>query len=145
MSESETRAARRVAGNILIFLVALVLLGSAITKFAHVPAVVKQLAAIGFGGRRLTVIATLELSSSVLLLILPTRVIGLLLASAFMGGAISAHLGHGEPIYQPAIILALLWAGCYLRHPSFLWSFYSHKDHSPKEGTTMLTPNLRRS
>jgi len=136
MSKSKRSSARGVAGNILIFLVGLVLFGSAISKFAHVPAVVKQLETIGFGGGRLMFIATLELLSAVLVLILRTRSVGLLLASAYMGGAIAAHLGHGEPIYQPAFILGLLWAGCYLRHPELLWSFHPHMDQRPKESKT---------
>jgi len=61
MSKSKRSSARGVAGNILIFLVGLVLFGSAISKFAHVQAVVKQLAAIGFGGGRLMIIGALEL------------------------------------------------------------------------------------
>ena len=136
MSKSKTNSASGVAGNILIFLVGLVLFGSAIAKFAHVPAVVKQLAMIGFGGGRLMVIAALELLSSVLVLISRTRSVGLLLASAYMGGAIAAHLGHGEQLYQPAFILGLLWAGCYLRHPELLWSFHPHPDERPKESQT---------
>jgi len=118
-----TSGARRTAGNILIFLGGIVLLGSAIAKFAHVTLVVKQLAAIGFDGSRLMIIAALELLSATLFLVLRTRSFGLLMASAYMGGAISAHLGHGEPVYQPAFVLILLWLGAYLRHPEVLWSF----------------------
>jgi len=136
MSKSKTSSARGAAGNILIFLVGLVLSGSAIAKFVHVPAVVKQLAMIGFGGGRLMIIATLELLSAVLVLIFRTRSVGLLLASAYMGGAIAAHLGHGEPLYQPAFILGLLWVGCYLRHPELLWSFHPQPDQRLKESKT---------
>ena|SRR2546422_9680283 len=41
---------------------------------------------------------------------------------SYMGGAIAAHLGHGEPVYQPAFVLALLLIGAYLGHPEILWS-----------------------
>src|SRR5262249_16461221 len=92
------------------------------TKFTHVVPVVKQLAAIGFDGGRLMIIATLEVFSAAMFLIPRTRSIGLLLISSYMGGAIAAHLGHREPVYQPAFVLALVWIGAYLRHPEVLWS-----------------------
>ena len=122
MSNMPTGSVRRTAGNILIFLGGLMLVASAATKFAHITPVVNQLAAIGFGGSRLMIIATLELCSAVLFLVPRTRSIGLLLISSYMGGAIAAHLGHGEPVYQPAFVLALLWIGAYLGHPEILWS-----------------------
>ena len=136
MSKSKTSSVRRVAGNILIFLVGLVLFGSAITKFAHVAAVVTQLTAIGFGGSRLTIIAVLEILSATLVLLPRARPVGLLLASAYMGGAVAAHLGHGEPIYQPASILALLWVGCYLRHADFFRSFNFDADQRSDKAET---------
>jgi hypothetical protein len=122
MSDLPIGRVRRTAGNILIFLGGLALIASAATKFTHVVPVVKQLAAIGFDGGRLMIIATLEVFSAAMFLIPRTRSIGLLLISSYMGGAIAAHLGHGEPVYQPAFVLALLWIGAYLRHPEVLWS-----------------------
>lgn len=128
------RTVRRTAGNILIFLGGLVLLGSSLTKFAHVAPVVKQLAAIGFDGSRLMIIAALEMLSAALFLIPRTRSLGLLLVSSYLGGAIAAHLGHGEPVYQPALVLALLWFGAYLRHAEVVWSFtFARGDHARVE------------
>jgi len=123
MSSLPTGSGRRTAGNILIFLGGLALIASAATKFAHITLVVNQLAAIGFDGGRLMIIATLEFCSAALYLVPRTRSIGLPLISSYLGGAIAAHLGHREPVYQPAFVLALLWIGAYLRHPEILWSF----------------------
>jgi hypothetical protein len=55
----------------------------------------------------------LEIGSAILFLIPLTRDIGLLLVSAYFGGAIATHMGHGEPVMQPAIILAIFWAFCF--------------------------------
>ena len=109
-------------GNVLVYFGGILLIGSSIAKFAHVPKVASQLAAIGFGGERLTIIAVLEIVSAVLFLVRPFRPAGLLMASAYMGGAIAAHLGHGESVVQPASVLAVLWLGAWLRHPGILWS-----------------------
>src|SRR5713226_1815622 len=93
---------RRIAGNILISLGGLVLVGSSAAKFAQVPKMVSELGAMGFDGHKLTFIAVLEILSAVLFLVPLTRSIGLLLASAYMGGAIATHLQHNQPFIQPA-------------------------------------------
>lgn len=114
---------RRSAGAALTTLVAVMLLASATAKFAHVPAVVGQLAAAGIADERLIFVAALEVLSAVLFLIAATRSLGLLLVSAFLGGAIATHLQHAESIVQPSMVLALAWFGAWLRHPEILWSF----------------------
>jgi hypothetical protein len=48
---------RNIVNNILIFLPRIALLGSSLAKFAHVPTVVAQMAALGFDGPRLMIIA----------------------------------------------------------------------------------------
>jgi DoxX-like family len=115
-------AKRKIAGNILVFLGGLMLLGSAGAKLAHVPKVVSQLGAMGFDGNKLTFIALLEVVSGLLFLIPLTRSAGLLLVSAFLGGAIATHLQHDQPIIQPSFVLLLIWLGTWLRHPGMLWS-----------------------
>ena len=109
----------------LTTLVAVLLLGSASAKFAHVPSVVSQLAADGIAGNRLILVAILEVVSALLFLIPATRSAGLLLVSAFLGGAIATHLQHAKSIAQPSIVLALIWFGAWLRHPEIFWS-WSH-------------------
>jgi hypothetical protein len=113
---------RRVAGNILIFLGAFMLAASAGAKFAHVPKVVTELGAFGFDGSRLMLIAVLELFSAALFALPASRAVGLLLVSAYMGGAIATHIQHGQAPLQPAVVLSILWLGAWLRHPESLWS-----------------------
>lgn len=116
---------RRVAGMVLMYLGAIVLIASAGAKFAHVPQVVNELGAMGFDGPRLTMIAIIEILSAFLFLIPFSRAMGLLLISAYMGGAIATHVQHGQPFVQPAVILAIIWIGTWLRHPMVLWSLNS--------------------
>jgi len=119
---SDTGKVRRMVGTILIFLLGFILIASAGMKFAHVPQVTAQLGGWGFTGSRLTLVAALEISSALLYLAPTTRSAGLLIASAYMGGAIATHIQHGESFLQPAVFLSLLWLGAYLRHPQVLWS-----------------------
>ena len=113
---------RRFAGEVLISLGSLLLVGSSIAKFACVPRIVTELAALGFDGDRLIAIAILGLLGAVLFLVRSTRSIGLLLVAAYMGGAIATHVGHGSSPVQSAFVLLLLWLGAYLGHPQILWS-----------------------
>ncbi|PYP43532.1 MAG: DoxX family protein [Gemmatimonadetes bacterium] len=112
---------QRTAGNVLIFLGGLALIGSAGAKFAQVPQVVSELNGFGFQGK-LMLIATGEALSALLFLLPPTRSIGVLLVSALLGGAIATHMQHGQSYVGPAGLLVLVWLGAWLRHPETLWS-----------------------
>ncbi len=106
---------QNIVSNILILLPTIALLASSFTKFAHVPAIVAQMTAVGFSGPRLMVVAVLELASAVVVLVPKTRPFGLLLVSAYLGGAIAAQLGHSLPPEPPAVLLALVWLGTWLK------------------------------
>lgn len=123
-SKSITRA-RRMAGNILIFLTGGILVASSLAKFAHVPTVVTEFGNMGFDGNKLMLIAGLEIISGALLLVRAARSGGLVMVSAYMGGAIATHLQHNQSPAGPAFILALIWIGISLRHPEVLWSICS--------------------
>ena len=130
MHTAPSRFGRRryLAGNILVYFGSIVLLGSAMAKIAQVPRVVAELGAMGFDRGKLIAIAILEITSALFFLYLPTRSLGLLLVSAYLGGAIATHVGHGSSGIQPAVVLSLLWLGAYLRHPVMLWSIPSHPE-----------------
>lgn len=121
---------RRKTGLSLIFLTGALLMGSGIAKFAGVAPVVAQMSANGFSGWRLTVVAFLEVASALLFVIPATRSGGLLLISAFLGGAIATHMGHGESDFGPAMVLTLVWLAAWLRHPEMLWSFGRKEESS---------------
>jgi hypothetical protein len=119
---------KQTVGNIVITLGGILLLGSATAKFAHIPKVVAQMAAMGISGNKLLFIALLEIASAVLFLIPLTRSFGLLLVSSYLGGAIATHLQHDQPIFAPSVLLVLIWLGAWLRHREVLWSFGFFKE-----------------
>ena len=118
------RRARALWGSGLILLAGAALAGSAAAKFAGASGVVREMAAAGFAGHKLTLIASLEIVSAALFLWPRTRSVGLLLLSAYLGGAICTHVRADEyPRAVPgSLLLALAWAGTWLRHPQSLWS-----------------------
>ena len=63
------------------------------------------------------------LVTALLLLIPRTLSLGILLTSAFWGGAICTHMAQGEPYLLQVVLLVLSWGGAYLRNPATLSSF----------------------
>ena len=61
--------------------------------------------------------------SALLFLVPLTHSLGLLLLSAYMGGAIVTHMQHGESYIAQSVILALIWVTGFLRHSELLQSF----------------------
>jgi DoxX-like family/Domain of unknown function (DUF4345) len=116
--DDHAHVGRRRTGAVLVGFVAVALFGSALTKFLGVPPVVAKLADLGFG-RLVPLVAALELTSALLVAFTVTRPLGLLFMSAFLGGAVAAHLGHqlSPDFLGPAVVLGLLWLGAWLRRP----------------------------
>ena len=112
---------RKRIGLTMTIVVAAMLVISSITKFAGVQKVVAQLNAAGFDHRKIFLIAIAEIGSALLFVIPRTRTLGLLLVSAFLGGAIATHLQHGESVAAPAIPLAVAWISTSLLRPQLLW------------------------
>jgi hypothetical protein len=73
-------------------------------------------------GEQVRLIGAGALLSALLPLIPLTSSLGILLTSAFWGGAICIHVAHGEPYLFQAVLLVLSWAGAYLRNPATLSS-----------------------
>ena len=58
----------------------------------------------------------------VILYIIPnTAVLGAILLTGFLGGAVATHVRHGDPLFShvlsPVYFAILLWGGLYLREP----------------------------
>lgn len=127
MSNSSTSKRRRISGRILVSLGALLLMVSAGGKLANIGAMVNELNAFGFVGK-VHILAILELTCLLLYLFYPTRSLGLLLLSSYLGGAIATHWQHEQSLVPgamipPSIILVMLWIGTWLLDPEALWSF----------------------
>lgn len=129
---------KQTVGNILITLLGILLLGSAAAKFAHIPKIETQMAAMGFGGNKLLFIALLELASAALFLLPLTRSFGLVLVSSYLGGAIATHVQHDLPILVPSILLLVIWLGVWLRHREAFWSFGSLKEDAVPGASTAI-------
>jgi hypothetical protein len=112
------RAARR-AGSALTALVTLFLLVDAVTKLVRLPAVVDATIRMGFPASTVPVIGGTLLACLVLYLVPRTAVLGAVLLTGYLGGAVCAQLRIEAPLLStllfPVYIGALVWLGLYLR------------------------------
>ena len=113
---------RRIVAWVLTGLLTLLFAFSAYIKLFKPETIVEVTDSWGLTGH-ITMIGIGEIASALLFLIPRTNSLGLLLLSAYMGGAIATHMEHGEPYILPSIVLLLVWVAGYLRHPEVLQSF----------------------
>jgi hypothetical protein len=71
------------------------------------------------------VIGAGELATAILLVLPRTTSLGVLLASAFWGGAICLHMSRGTAFVVQSVLLLLTWVGAYLRVPAMFSSFFA--------------------
>jgi hypothetical protein len=71
-----------------------------------------------------------EIITGTLLLIPRTLSLGILLTSAFWGGAICVHMTHGQSYLLQSALLVLSWVGAYLRNPMVLGSFWGRQERT---------------
>jgi hypothetical protein len=74
-------------------------------------------------GEQVRLIGAGAVLTAVLLVIPRTSSLGVLLASAFWGGAICSHMARGESYLVQVVLLVMSWAGAYLRNPALLGNF----------------------
>ncbi len=88
---------------------------SASLKITSSPLMVDGLGKAGFSPGLVTAIFVLELACLAIYLVPPTAVLGALLLTGYLGGAVVTHLRVGQPLAMPVVIGVLVWAGLYLR------------------------------
>lgn len=105
------------AGRALSGLAVLPFLGGAVMKFKGGPDMVQGFTHFGWPESLIPTIATLEIGSVLLYLFAPTSVLGGIVLTGFLGGALATHLRIGEPVTIHIILGFLIWGGLYLREP----------------------------
>lgn len=131
LSSRTVHRQRSVWGNRLLRFSGIAILLSSVVKIMHPPKPMAYLASMGYEGSTVFVIAIMEMAIAVLCLVPAARRAGLLLISAFLGGAVASHIAihrsfTGGPFITfmayhpytgalvPGVLLAMAWAGDYL-------------------------------
>lgn len=116
---NETSAKRWMlwAGRGLSLWPAFVIVLSATWKLTRNPGYVAEFARIGWPDSALTGLALLQLGCLALYLIPPTAVLGAVLLTGYLGGAIASYVRISEPypVLVPLSTSLIAWAGIYLR------------------------------
>ncbi len=86
------------------------------------PAVVREaFARLGYPESEIIGVGVLLLMCTALYLIPRASILGALLLTGYLGGAVATHVRVGDPLLShvlfPTYIAALLWVGLYLREP----------------------------
>jgi hypothetical protein len=72
---------------------------------------------LGYPATAFTILAILEVTSAVLYAIPRTAVLGAILVTGYLGGAIASHFRVGDPPIFQSLLIVLAWGGLYLREP----------------------------
>lgn len=103
------------AGRVVSALPALLLLFSGGMKLVKPEAVVKGMADLGYPERLALPLGILEIGCTIVYLFPRTAVLGAILLTGYLGGAVATHMRIGEPFWAPALVGVLVWLGLYLR------------------------------
>ena len=106
------------AGRILVALSALFLLFDAAGHLMVPAAVVEAFNRLGYPISLSPVLAIIELVCLVAYLIPRTAILGAILLTGYLGGAVATHLRVHDPLFDtlfPIVFGVLVWAGLYLR------------------------------
>jgi hypothetical protein len=77
----------------------------------------ESMAKYGYPASTLIPIHIAALASVILYAIPRTTVLGAILLTGYLGGAVATHVRAGEPWFFPVVFGALVWLGIYLRDP----------------------------
>lgn len=107
------------AGRIVTAIPVLFLLFDAVIKFMQIAPVRESFAQLGYPERLAPIIGALALACLILYLIPRTSVLGAILLTAYLGGAVATHVRVGNPLVThalfPTYVALLLWGGLWLR------------------------------
>jgi len=106
-------------GRILSGLIALFLLFDGAMKLVKPAFVVEGTLKYGYSERTLIPLGIVLVISTILYLVPSTSVLGAILLTGYLGGAVATHVRVGNPIFShilfPVYLGIMLWGGLYLR------------------------------
>jgi hypothetical protein len=107
------------AGRIISGLTALFLLFDGVLKLVKPAPVVEGTVRLGYPESVILSLGIVLLVCTVLYVIPPTAVLGAILLTGYLGGAVATHVRVSDPLFShvlfPVYLGVLLWGGLYLR------------------------------
>ena len=119
MFAATTTKAQRRTGMVLTGLAAAFLLMDAGMKLLQASPAIKGTTDLGYPASAVFGLGVLQLACLVLYVIPRTSLLGAILLTGWLGGAIASHVRVGNPLFShelfPVYVGALVWGGLYLR------------------------------
>ncbi len=113
-SRAAVRTGRILSGIALAFLIF-----DASLKLSLTEAATQSTVELGYPASSVLTIGIIELACLIVALVPRTAVLGAVLWTGYLGGAVATHLRVGNPLFShilfPTYIAALLWGGLWLR------------------------------
>ena len=103
------------AGWVITILPVLGLIMSATMKFIQPAELVDGFKKFGYDLSVAKPLGAIELVCTILYLIAQTAVLGAILLTGYLGGAVATHVRINDDFTAPVIMGVMLWAGLYLR------------------------------
>ena len=104
-----------ITGWVLTVPTVLLLATSATMKFLQPPEFLTQFEKFGYPASTITPIGIAEAISTLLFVLPPTRVLGAVLLTGYLGGATATHVRVSDPWFATVIIGIVLWLALYFR------------------------------
>lgn len=107
-------------GRVLSGVVVLFMLFDSVTKILKTQQVIDATIRIGFPLSTIVPIGIVLLVCTILYALPQTSVLGAILLTSHLGGAVSANVRAGSPVFNSAFAIVfgvLVWLGLYLREP----------------------------
>ena len=108
-------------GRVLTAVPVLFLLMDAIMKLVKPGFVIEATVQLGYSAEVIVPLGIVLLTCVVLYVLPQTSVLGAVLLTGYLGGAVASHVRHGDPLFShvlsPVYAGILIWGGLYLREP----------------------------
>lgn len=104
-------------GRAISGVLTLALAFSAVMKFMKPADLVKEFGRLGWPENLALGLGVVELTCAILYAIPQTAVLGAILATGYLGGAIATHVRIGDNFVPPLMMGVLVWLGIFLRDP----------------------------
>ena len=118
-------------GWVISGLIVALLLFSAVMKFVQPAGTAEGFEHLGWPLKLAVALGVLEAAVTILYAIPQTAVLGAILVTGYLGGAIATHVRIGEGFVTQAIVGVLVWVALYLRDPRLRplapWRRLQHK------------------
>ena len=119
MTVESSAKKRSTAGYVLTGLVAAFLTFDTVMKLLQLAPAVQGTTELGYPAGTVIVIGVIELVCLVIYLVPRTSVLGALVLTGYLGGAIATHVRVGSPLPThtlfPIYVALMVWGGLYLR------------------------------